>query len=93
MKKRSTFSWVIHFAGRKKSFYIGSVLLAIIGVAMSFAPYLIIAKIVGMLLSKDMNFSDYSTLILLMAVCWVLRCTFHSISTTLSHIAFTSERI
>ncbi|MBE5911216.1 ABC transporter ATP-binding protein [Pseudobutyrivibrio sp.] len=87
MKKRSTFSWVIHFAGRKKIYYIGSVLLAIIGVAMSFIPYLIIAKVVGMLLSKDMDFSHYMSLILMMALCWTLRVVFHSTSTTLSHIA------
>lgn len=87
MRKKSTFSWVIHFAGRKKIFYIGSVLLAMIGVAMSFIPYLIIAKIVGMLLSKDMDFSHYMPLILIMALCWTLRVVFHSTSTTLSHVA------
>ncbi len=87
MKKRSTFSWVIHFAGRKKIYYIGSVLLAIIGVVMSFIPYLIIAKIVGMLLSRDMDFNHYMPMILMMGGCWVLRVAFHSTSTTLSHVA------
>ncbi len=87
MKKRSTFSWVIHFAGRKKIYYIGSVLLAIIGVVMSFIPYLIIAKVVGMLLSRDMDFNHYMPMILIMGGCWILRVAFHSTSTTLSHIA------
>ncbi|WP_151622352.1 hypothetical protein [Pseudobutyrivibrio xylanivorans] len=65
-------------------YYIGSVLLASIGVAMSFIPYLIIAKIVGMLLSKNMDVSNYLILILTMALCWILRVTFNSISTSLS---------
>ncbi len=87
MKKRSTFSWVLEFAGRKKSFYLGSVLLAILGVAASFAPYLIIADMVGELLSGNRDLNYYLRLVLLMGVCWILRVTFHSVSTTLSHVA------
>jgi ATP-binding cassette subfamily B protein len=87
MKKRSTFSWVIHFAGRKKGYYIGSVLLAILGVAMSFIPYLIIANIVGQLLSHNTDVSFYLMQVMIMAVCWVMRVVFHSVSTSLSHVA------
>lgn len=87
MKKRSTFSWVLEFAGRKKSYYLGSVLIAILGVATSFAPYLIIADVVGKLLSGNKDVNYYLKAVVLMAVCWVLRVTFHSISTTLSHVA------
>ena len=43
MKKRGILSWIMEFAGRKKAFFGGSVLLAILGVAASFVPYLIIA--------------------------------------------------
>ncbi|SKB84678.1 ATP-binding cassette, subfamily B [Lachnospiraceae bacterium] len=87
MKKRSTFSWVLEFAGRKKSFYLGSVILAILGVAASFVPYLIIADMVEKLLagSRDMNYFLRS--VILMGVCWVIRVTLHSFSTTLSHVA------
>ena len=87
MKKRSTFSWVIQFAGRKRSYYIGSVLLATLGVALSFIPYLIIARIVGELISGNKDFSYYMNLVLIMGLCWVLRVVFHSISTSLSHVA------
>ncbi|MBE6035915.1 MAG: ABC transporter ATP-binding protein [Clostridiales bacterium] len=87
MKKRSTFSWVLEFAGRKKSYYLGSVLIAILGVATSFVPYLIIADVVGKLLSGNKDVNYYLKAVGLMAVCWVLRVTFHSISTTLSHVA------
>ena len=40
LKKKSTLSWVQEFAGRKKICFGGSVLLAILGVAASFIPYL-----------------------------------------------------
>ncbi|MCR4695352.1 MAG: ABC transporter ATP-binding protein/permease [Pseudobutyrivibrio sp.] len=87
MKKRSTFSWVLEFAGRKKSFYLGSVLLAIFGVAASFMPYLLIADVVGELLSGSRDFNYYLKAVILMAICWIVRVTLHSISTTLSHVA------
>ncbi|MBE5841190.1 MAG: ABC transporter ATP-binding protein [Butyrivibrio sp.] len=87
MKKRSTISWVLEFAGRKKSYYLGSVLLAILGVATSFLPYLIIADMVKELLAGNRDFNDYLRSVILMGVCWVFRVTFHSISTTLSHVA------
>ena len=87
MKKRSTISWVLEFAGRKKSFYLGSVLLAVLGVAASFMPYLFIADMVGELLSGNKDFNYYLKMVIIMGVCWILRITLHSISTTLSHVA------
>ncbi|MCR5468757.1 MAG: ABC transporter ATP-binding protein/permease [Lachnospiraceae bacterium] len=87
MKKRSTVSWVLEFAGRKKSFYLGSVLLAILGVAASFVPYLLIADVVGQLLSGNREWDYYLKSVILMGVCWVIRVTLHSVSTTLSHVA------
>ncbi len=87
MKKRSTFSWVLEFAGRKKSFYLGSVILAILGVAASFAPYLIIADMVEKLLTGSRDMSYFLRSVILMGVCWLIRVTLHSFSTTLSHVA------
>ena len=87
MKKRSTISWVLEFAGRKKSFYLGSVLLAVLGVAASFMPYLFIADMVGELLSGNKDFNYYLKMVIIMGFCWILRITLHSISTTLSHVA------
>ncbi|MBQ9304658.1 ABC transporter ATP-binding protein, partial [Butyrivibrio sp.] len=87
MKQRSTFSWVLHFAGRKKNYYVGSVLLAIMGVAMSFIPYLLIADVVRQLLSGNRDADYYLKQVLIMAVCWTFRVIFHSLSTTLSHVA------
>ena len=87
MKKRGLLSWVLEFAGRKKAYFGGSVVLAMLGVAASFVPYLIIAKIVGELLSGNRQWSDYLKLVLLMALFWTIRMTLHSFSTTLSHVA------
>ena len=87
MKKRSVLSWVLEFAGRKRAFFGGSVLLAMLGVAASFAPYLIIARITSELLSGNKDWSFYLSQTIIMGVCWILRVTLHSVSTSLSHIA------
>ena len=87
MKKRNTFSWVLEFAGRKKVYFGGSVILAIIGVAVSFIPYLIIADIVSHLLMGNTDHRYYLKAVVIMGICWAFRVTFHSLSTTLSHVA------
>lgn len=87
MKKRGVMSWVAEFAGRKKGYYCGSILLAIAGVAASFVPYLIIADMVRNLLGGNNNANYYLWQILLIALAWVVRVLFHNLSTTLSHVA------
>ncbi len=87
MKKRSLLSWVLEFAGRKKGYFGGSVILAMFGVAASFVPYLIIADIVRNLLSGNADWNYYLKQVLMMALFWVIRMTLHSFSTSLSHIA------
>lgn len=87
MKKRGLFSWVLEFAGRKRAYFGGSVLLAMLGVAASFVPYIIIANIVRQLLAGNKEWSFYFTQMLLMAVFWLIRMTLHSCSTSLSHVA------
>ena len=67
MKKRGVLSWVIEFAGRKKSYFGGSVTLAILGVAASFVPYLITADIVGQLLKGNKDPQYYLYRFLMMA--------------------------
>ena len=86
-KKRSLLSWILEFAGRKKSYFGGSVVLAILGVAASFIPYLIMADIVEKLLCGNREWDYYLKQILLMGLFWVIRVTLHSISTSLSHVA------
>ena len=87
MNKKGIFSWILEFAGRKKRYYVGSVTLALLGVATSFVPYLIIADIVKHLLDGSRDSDYYLKMVVIMAVCWIVRVTFHNISTTLSHIA------
>ena len=87
MKKRGLFSWILEFAGRKRAFFGGSVMLAIFGVAASFVPYLIISKIVEQLLAGNDDWNYYLKQVLLMGLFWVIRMTLHSLSTSLSHVA------
>ena len=87
MKKRGLVSWVLEFAGRKRAYFVGSVVLAMFGVAASFVPYLIITKIVGQLLSGNREWDFYLKQVLLMGLFWLLRVALHSLSTALSHAA------
>ncbi len=80
-------SWVLNFAGRRRSYYGGSVTLAIIGVAASFIPYILIADIVDNLLKGNMEAGYYLNRVILMAVFWIIRILMHNFSTTLSHVA------
>lgn len=86
-KRRGTLSWVMEFAGRRRAFFLGSVLLAILGVAASFVPYLIIARIVEQLLAGNREWRYYLNRVLLMALFWLIRVALHSLSTSLSHAA------
>lgn len=87
MKKRGLLSWLLEFAGRKKSYFSGSVVLAIFGVAASFVPYLITANIVSNLINGNRNAEYYLHRVLLMGAFWILRILMHNFSTTLSHVA------
>ena len=87
MKKRGLLSWVLEFAGRKRGYFGGSVVLAVFGVAASFLPYLVIARIVGQLLAGNREWEYYLKQVLLMGLYWLIRMTLHSLSTSLSHAA------
>ena len=86
-KERSTFSWVFEFAGQKKSRYIMSVILAILGAICQMLPYLVMAHMVQKLLEGNREFSGYLIDCFIMSVMWLLRVLFHALSTGTSHIA------
>ncbi|MBR4336078.1 MAG: ABC transporter ATP-binding protein, partial [Clostridia bacterium] len=86
-KRRGTLGWVMEFAGRRRAFFLGSVVLAVLGVAASFVPYLIIARIVEQLLAGNREWKYYLTQVLFMALFWLIRVALHSLSTSLSHAA------
>lgn len=86
-KPRSTVSWVVEFAGSKKSYYIASIVLAILSVAFGFLPYIFIGRIVKELLSANADSTFCYRQLLFVAICWVLNRLMHTISTALSHRA------
>ncbi|MCR5268438.1 MAG: ABC transporter ATP-binding protein/permease [Lachnospiraceae bacterium] len=86
MKKRNYLSWVLKFAGRKKGYFGGSVVLTVFGVAASFVPYLLIADIVAKLLGGNREAAYYIRQIILLVAVWIVRILFHNFSTTLSHV-------
>ena len=86
-KSRSTVSWVVEFAGSKKSYYVASIVLAILSVAFGFLPYIFIGRIVQDLLSGNADKAFCYRQLLFVAICWVLNRLMHTISTALSHRA------
>ncbi len=87
VKKRSVLSWIMEFAGSKRSSYFLSVILAILSVVSGFIPYVFMASIVRGLLEKTANFSFCITQCLWMALFFGLDRLFHAASTTMSHKA------
>ena len=86
-KQKSSFGWVLAFAGQKKMNYVFSVILAILGSMCQVLPFLVMAHIIQKLLEGNRNFEQYVTDCVIMAVLWLLRVVFHAFSTTLSHTA------
>ncbi len=86
MKERGMLSTIWEFARRKKGTFGGSVVLAILGVAASFVPYLIIADMVSKLIGGNKDPQYYIRQLILMAVTWIVRIVLHNLSTTLSHV-------
>ncbi len=86
-KEKSTFGWVFTFAGQKKAKYIASVGYAVIGAVFQVLPFFVMAKVIGKLLVGDQDLTGYLIDCAVMAVFWLLRVLFHSLSTSQSHQA------
>lgn len=86
-KEKSTFGWIFTFAGSKKSGYIISVCLAVIGAAFQVLPFFVMATIISKLLTGNKNLSVYLIDCVVMSLFWLLRVLFHSLSTAQSHKA------
>ena len=84
---KSAFAWIMEFAGQKRSRYVASVLLAILGAAFQMLPYFVMARIIQKLLGGDRELAGYLTDCLVMAAMWCARVLFHSLSTSASHRA------
>ena len=86
-KEKSTFGWVFTFAGHKKSGYIASVILAVLGAAFQILPFFVMANVITKLLAENTDWAGYLTDCAVMAAFWLLRALLHSLSTAQSHKA------
>ena len=86
-KKKSAVSWILTWAGQKRSAYVWSVLLAIGNVIFKILPYFIIADVVKLFLNGEKEFEKYLIKVVLIALSFVIAELFHSLSTSLSHKA------
>ena len=86
-KKRSAFSWILEWAGQKRSAYVWSVVLATGSVIFKVIPYFIIADVVKMFLDGNREFKAYLVKAVWIALSFILAELLHSLSTALSHKA------
>ena len=86
-KSPSPIAWVLGQTGSHKGQYVLSVLLAIIGVAFSVAPYFVVIGIVRGLMGENKDLSFYLIRCLIIAALWLGRVLFHALSTATSHKA------
>ena len=85
--KRSAASWLVELAEGRYGEYALSVLAALLGVACSLLPYLLIIQIIAALAGGTAELTQCLTLCAWMAGFWVVRYVLHSVSTSLSHHA------
>ena len=86
-KTPSPIAWVLGQTGQYKGQYVLSVLLAIVGVAFSVAPYFVVVGIVQGLMEGNKELSYYMIRCLIIAALWLGRVLFHALSTAMSHRA------
>ena len=86
-KSQSPIAWVLGQTGDHGGQYVLSVILAIIGVAFSVAPYFVVVGIVQGLMDGQQDFAFYLGKCLIMAALWLGRVLFHALSTATSHRA------
>ncbi|MBP5575473.1 MAG: ABC transporter ATP-binding protein, partial [Treponema sp.] len=85
--KKNLLVWIFTFAGKKRPMYWASVFFALLCVACSLAPYIIIADIVKKLLEGVRDWNVYLRECAITAAFWIGNAVFHMISTTVSHVA------
>ena len=86
-KSQSPIAWVLGQTGDHGGQYVLSVILAVIGVAFSVAPYFVVVGIVHGLMDGQQDFAFYLGKYLIMAALWMGRVLFHALSTATSHRA------
>ena len=86
-KTQSPMVWVLGQTGDHGGQYVLSVVLAVIGVAFSLAPYFVVIGIVQGMMGGVKDFAFYLNRCLIMAALWLGRVLFHALSTATSHKA------
>lgn len=86
-KSGSPIGWVLGQTGAHKGQYLLSVILAIIGVGFSVAPYFVVAGIVKGFMEGEKELDFYLIRCLIIAGFWIGRVLFHAFSTATSHVA------
>ena len=86
-KSPSPIAWVLGQTGDHGGQYVLSVLLAIIGVGFSAAPYFVVIQIAKALMAGNREPGFYLTRCAVMAALWVGRVQCHAFSTATSHKA------
>lgn len=86
-KQQSPIMWVLSQTGDHGGQYLVSVILALIGVAFSIAPYFTVIGIVQGFMNGEKELSFYLVRCLYMALFWLARILCHSFSTAASHKA------
>lgn len=86
-KKKSSVSWILEWAGQKKSAYVWSVLMAIVSVVFKIIPYFIIADVVKLFLNGEKNLKAYLFRAVWIAAAFLVAELMHSLSTSFSHRA------
>lgn len=84
-KQKGILDYIFQFAGEYKGSYIKSIVFAVVGVAFSLAPYALMGDMVKKLLSGEQDFNIYLREGFIMAIFWILRVFFHTLSTNTSH--------
>lgn len=84
-KQNNLLQYILKFAGSDKKYYGKSIVYALIGVAFSMLPFLLMGDMVKKLFSGEREFKTYLLEGACMAACWVLRIVFHTLSTNTSH--------
>ena len=78
-KKRSAGSWILEWAGQKRSAYVWSVVLAVLNVVFKIIPYFIIADVVGLFLDGNKDFTEYMVKAVWIALSFIIAELFHSL--------------
>lgn len=86
-KKASPISVLLGWGKPYHGKFIGSVVLAVFGVACQMVPYFCVAHIVTMMLDGEQDFSSYVTGCMVALCGYLGKVLFSSLSTTVSHTA------